>query len=897
MDDEPRVSAANAANSVDPDGRLDGELSRTFGFDGDLDAWVNRVALAVHGDQSTPDLGVIAGFTLLERVARGGQGSVFRAVDPRTGRQVAIKRLTAGMDSRTARLRFEREAEVVASLRHPNIVTLFAADEVDGHHVLVMEWIDGEPFDRWADGQRRNRSPKESIASIVGCAAVIADAVAHAHRNGVIHRDLKPSNVLVDADGAPHVLDFGLARVLSNEGTAVTETSGFLGTPSYAAPEQVAGRSDVDARADVHALGAMIYRALVGAHPFDDRSPLPELFRQIAQVEPSSPSRRSAFIGRELGLVVMKALAKEPVRRYQSMDELAADLRRTLTGERVLAHPNELSYVLRKAIARHPGAFGLGCALLVLLVAATVISSSLAYRLDRERARVESSREQESIARRDAEARAREAQAARERGDRTKAFLQDMFATVRAASAGGAPLSVASMLDLTRATLERDAHPPDVEADLRETLARAYAEFGDGPAAIAEFDRAIELRRRQAGESRALVSSLVGVGEVHRGRAEYERALVVLAEAIETARAAGAQDLLFDALDLAARCTNDVGGPANALPAAEEALGIATTMGDAWRRACALSTLALIAIDQGRNDDAMRWARESVAGVDLEDRARLQQATRLLHNLAFVALSAREYDLCIETARECVALRDGLYGKGDSRSLTPWSFVARAYAAKGDFATAFATYDEAIAAAEQHHTGREALFGLRTLYVLTLEEEGSDASIAKAQVLAERSLADWLAHPDERSRRRLAQLCHFLGRQAVVRGDDAEFARLYDELPERIAQAGGTSCTADLVRVQMLRSRPRRTEEQRAFAGREVESLLARVAECGGAGSAVRFQLLELSVRVRRDVGDERGALERARTLLEESERYRGRASPTFATAERWVAELSTRAD
>ncbi|MCG3128982.1 MAG: Serine/threonine-protein kinase PrkC [Phycisphaerae bacterium] len=237
---------------------LDPRLDALFGFDRDDEDWLRTV----RDRRAEPSLGRVGPYELIEVLGRGGQGVVYRARQPGTGREVAIKRISAGLfASPESRARFEREIEAVATLDHPNIVAVYGAEVIDDQPLLVMQAIAGLPFDRWAAlaGQRRPRR------EILGVFVLVCDAIQHAHQRGVIHRDIKPSNILVDSHGRPHVLDFGLARLerATPAAATLTQTGGFLGTPAYAAPEQLRGLvREIDVRSDVYALGAVLYEAL-----------------------------------------------------------------------------------------------------------------------------------------------------------------------------------------------------------------------------------------------------------------------------------------------------------------------------------------------------------------------------------------------------------------------------------------------------------------------------------------------------------------------------------------------------------------------------------------------------------------------------------------------------------
>src|SRR5262245_34250706 len=221
---------------------------RLFGLD-ESEQWLQH--LRTSGAREV--LGDLGAFELIEEVGRGGQGVVFRARQPGTGRQIALKRMHGGLFATPAQLgRFRREVQAAAALQHPGVVTVFGADDVDGLPVLAMEWIDGTPIDAWARAIGTSAAARRRVLDTF---VALCSAVQHAHQRGILHRDLKPSNVLVDAEGRPHVLDFGLARLLSPpEGEALvqTHTDGFVGTPLYASPEHFSdGDAVVDLRSEI----------------------------------------------------------------------------------------------------------------------------------------------------------------------------------------------------------------------------------------------------------------------------------------------------------------------------------------------------------------------------------------------------------------------------------------------------------------------------------------------------------------------------------------------------------------------------------------------------------------------------------------------------------------------
>ena len=272
-------------------------------------------------------------FELLAKLGQGACGSVWRAYDPALNRVVALKVPHPGaVGSAEAVERFRREARTAAALRHPGIVTVHDVAAIDGTPVLVQDFLDGESLrDRLAAG----RVPPAEAA---GIAAGVADALHYAHRAGAVHRDVKPANIMICRDGRAVLVDFGLA--LQEGGTLTLTADGqVVGTPAYMAPEQASGDSHaVGPAADVYALGAVFYEMLAGRPPFADTRAA-TLLRRVIEDDPPSPRAVAPDVPRDLETVCLRAMAKEPHRRYPTAAALAADLRRFLSGESVHARP------------------------------------------------------------------------------------------------------------------------------------------------------------------------------------------------------------------------------------------------------------------------------------------------------------------------------------------------------------------------------------------------------------------------------------------------------------------------------------------------------------------------------------------------------------------------------
>jgi WD40 repeat protein len=406
-------------------------------------------------------------YELLEEIARGGMGVVFKARQVSLSRLVALKMILAGQLASAADVqRFRAEAEAAAGLDHPHIVPIYEVGEHEGQHYFSMKLVEGPSLtSQVAELARQPRTAARLVSQV-------ALAVHYAHQRGILHRDLKPANILLDGSGLPHVTDFGLAKRVEG-GTDLTRSGAVVGTPSYMPPEQARGESVLTTAVDVYSLGAVLYELLTGKPPFRADTPV-ETLLQVMEREPVRPRSLNPRLDRDLETICLKCLEKEPQRRYGSAEALAEDLRRFLAHEPIAARPAGVVDRLAKWTRRRPAIAALTLALLVSLVGLLGLATWSYVRISRALADVE---EQRLAA---VEAGAREAQ---QRGAAEHARDAAVAETYRA------------LLSETRAL--RLAHPPGWRSEALQQIrrlmqletARNVAELrSEAIACIGEFD-------------------------------------------------------------------------------------------------------------------------------------------------------------------------------------------------------------------------------------------------------------------------------------------------------------------------------------------------------------------------------------------------------------------------
>ena len=394
-------------------------------------------------DEGADSKHMVGRFEVVSELGRGGMGVVYRANDPQLNRPVAIKMIldTAEVSPQVL-ARFHREAQAAAKVRHPGIVSVHEAGEVNGQPYLVMDFVEGETFE---DLLRRESVSPRRIAKIVRDAA---RALHHAHEAGITHRDVKPQNIMLDAQEDPHIMDFGLARD-SSARQQLTQAGQIMGTPAYMAPEQAddTGKKAHGPFTDVYALGAVLYRALTDKAVFESTSQI-SLLKQVLLDEPSPLRQHDPKISPDLETITLRCLEKEPERRFESAGAVADELQRFLDGEPILARPISQAEKAMRWVRRNRALASALLVVVALLLAALVggMSMQRTARLQAEQSRQALEKEKLQLTTRlEQEARDREQQAAELERERAKSDALDRLREEVSATLEIARTSAASM--------------------------------------------------------------------------------------------------------------------------------------------------------------------------------------------------------------------------------------------------------------------------------------------------------------------------------------------------------------------------------------------------------------------------------------------------------------------
>lgn len=475
-------------------------------------------------DEALPE--TIGAYKILRRIGEGGMGVVFEAEQATPRRHVAIKVLRRALTTRKLRRRFELEAEVLGQLQHDGIARIHeAGSDQDGAPFIAMEYVDGAPLMEYLHQQ------KPALDQRVQLLARICDAVDHAHRKGILHRDIKPSNVLVEPNGTAKVLDFGVARTIEPvpEATVQTESGQLIGTLPYMSPEQAGGQADaVDVRSDVYALGVLAYEAFCGSLPYPVLGKtLFAAVRVIREVEPRPLSAENRECRGDLETVVAKALSKDAERRYASAAEFAADLRRTLADEPIIARPPSAVYQFQKFARRNRA---LVVALIVAALALTTGAVGVVLALDKALEANETAESERKIAERQARIAAE-----------VNAFLnEDLLGAGTNPFTGSQDADQYEALAIAEERLEgRFTEEPLIEAQIRYTLAKSYQRLSRHAEAEKQLRRAIPIFEEHAPGSAGVRDSWGALAQTYATTGKLDEAIAIFTDNEARAQEAG----------------------------------------------------------------------------------------------------------------------------------------------------------------------------------------------------------------------------------------------------------------------------------------------------------------------------------------------------------------------
>ncbi|NKI36339.1 serine/threonine protein kinase [Wenzhouxiangella sp. XN79A] len=606
------------------------------------DRWKQVVAdeAGTTPDETPPER--IGPFDVVRRLGAGGMGVVYlcRRSGPDFEQQVAVKRLPAAGDSDFARERLKMERRVLASLRHPHIAQLVdGGEEADGTPWVAMEYVDGQPIDRWAAEQGLDR--RDRVERFLA----LCDAVQFAHRNLVVHRDIKASNVLIDRHGQLKLLDFGIAKLVddADSGDAPLTVASTM-TPHYASPEQVRGET-VTPASDVYSLGVLLFELLAGRRPYEFPTRRPsDIERIVCETEPPPLGGRNA---RDLDCIIARTMHKDPTRRYASARELADDLQRWLDGRPVEARPDSALYRAGRFLGRHPFGAGAAALIAVLVIGFGATMARQAHLLELER-----------------DAAAREARVAQE----TSAFLIDLFAVSDPREANPADVRARDMLDAAAERLPEELESdPLGRAQLMHVIGLAYSNLGLGERGLGLLREAMALRIEHAGEDSALVAdSRNRLGNVLRRFGHLTEAEPLLVQALEWREENGPIDQdLADSYNNVGLLQNELGFYETAERSLRHAIELHRQVDgrDTDAAAAPLHNLALALRRQQRFDDAAEAAAESIAIKRAAGDWSLSSLAVTLAVLANIERQRGDLDAALAHSTESLALREQVFGR------------------------------------------------------------------------------------------------------------------------------------------------------------------------------------------------------------------------------------------
>jgi len=687
-------------------------------------------------------------YELLEEIARGGMGVVYRARQISLNRTVAIKMILGGHLANAAELkRFRVEAETAAQLQHPNIVAIHEVGDHVGQPFFSMALVEGRNL---AQLVRDEPLPSRKAASYL---KTIAEAIQYAHSRGVLHRDLKPSNVLIDENDQPRITDFGLAKRIVAQASApasmsgvpaarsdtdsgrgrpenpqaetpalheLTQTGQVLGSPSFIPPEQAAGQKQaISPASDVYSLGAILYHCLTARPPFVAET-LTQTLRMVAEQEPVSPRLLNASVPRDLETICLKCLEKDPARRYVTAQELADDLGRYLDNEPIHARPVGVVGRVHRWCLRNKALAATGTAILALLLVVAIGSPIAAFRIDRER---------------------RQARAQEQKARVITEFLSDTLEGAGPLVAQGRdPSLLRDILDkaATRVGTEL-TNQPEARADVSLIIGKTYIDLGAYSNALALTQEALRLRREHFGPKHITVAeALNNLGAIYAELGDTTTAETYDREALDLKKELLGRDDLNVALsmsNLGFRFWNR-GDYAGAEVLHREALRIRRLRLPAGHPDIGVSfnNLAMALWSRGEFDAAELMFRDALAAFQQAFGADHRHVATMLNNLSEVLHQLGRLAEAEPMNRDALAMRQKHLGKAHADTAYTQHNLAGILRSQGRLDEAAPLHREALAVIQtavgtNHQYVAESL----TSFALTLAKQGELAAAETTQ--------------------------------------------------------------------------------------------------------------------------------------------------------------------
>lgn len=613
-------------------------------------------------------------YDLLEEIARGGMGVVYRARQRRLDRVVAVKMILAGQFASPQVIqRFRGEVTAAALLQHPNIVAIHDVGLHDGQHYFSMDYVAGQNLSQLVGNRPL---PPAKAARYV---QIVAEAIQYAHQQGILHRDLKPANVLVDANDQPRITDFGLAKRLDGD-ASITLTGQMLGSPNFMPPEQASARfGKVGRPSDVYGLGAILYYLLTARPPFQAAS-FESVVEQVLATEPFSPRLLNPSVPRDLETICLKCLEKEPSTRYRTAQELADELSRFLRNGPIQARPvSQLEKAWRWCL-REPALASLGAAAALLLLAIFIGSPIAIYRIQQAR-----KAEQVQLTRAESEAR---------KSGEVARFLKDMISSIGPFHTQGRDSAEVfrEMLENAEARLDRDLTPhPEVQAELYDAIGVAYGELYDYGRSEALIRKALELRRtRQAEDDPEMMNTMFHLVSAiwHQRERRPDFAPLLQQSFALHVKVNGSNNVrTAEFLNL---CSFQEETSAQGEILSRRALAILSTLG-ATNNLVFGTTLAHIGhhlLYQDRLDEAIAFGRQALTSIRQVGGDRHPWALHARYELAVALRSNHQLAECEDQARACWEGKRFLFGATNEVALDSLWLLASTTFERGDLAGA-----------------------------------------------------------------------------------------------------------------------------------------------------------------------------------------------------------------